>query len=272
MNRQYSALVDEVRRKRPLVHHITNYVTANDCANITLAIGASPIMADAVEEAADIARNASALVLNMGTLNTRTIPAMLAAGRAASEAGVPVILDPVGAGASAFRSSTAARLLDEVKISVLRGNLTEIRFLAGLRSQTRGVDASAADLRSGEDAADVAKALAARLGCVVAVTGAVDVVSDGAKVLRVENGHPMLSCLTGTGCMCSSLTGAFSGAAPTAPLVAAAAALLTMGIAGELAFERAGETGNGSFRAALHDAVSRLDAETLERRAKLHEA
>ncbi len=152
MKNKYAALVDQVREKKPLVHHITNYVTVNDCANVTLAIGASPIMADALQEAADIAAAASALVLNLGTLNERTIPSLFAAGRAANKAGVPVVLDPVGAGASKLRNETAARILEEVRIRVLRGNISEIRFLAGLKSATKGVDASEDDLQSSADA------------------------------------------------------------------------------------------------------------------------
>ena len=265
-------LFSEIRAKKPLVHHITNYVTVNDCANITLAIGASPVMADAPEEAADIARIASALVLNMGTLNARTVASMLAAGKAANEAGVPVVFDPVGAGASAFRNQTAARILNEVKISVLRGNISEIRFLAGLRAETKGVDAAESDMRGTASSVALAKELAARLGCVIAITGAVDVVSDGEKTVFIQNGHPKLSELTGTGCMCSSLIGSFCGTAPHIPLEATIAALLSMGIAGEIAYEAAGLRGNGSFRAALHDAMSLMNAEIITRRAQLYEA
>jgi hydroxyethylthiazole kinase len=272
MKEQYAVFVNRVRDKKPLVHHITNYVTVNDCANITLAIGGSPIMADAPEEAADIARISSALVLNMGTLNERTVRSMLAAGKAANESGVPVIFDPVGAGASTFRNETAARLLRDVRICVLRGNISEIRFLAGIQSETKGVDASESDLQNTADAAAVAKSLASRLDCTVAITGAVDAVSDGKRIVHIENGHPMLSNLTGTGCMCSSLIGAFCGATPDRPLEATVAALLAMGVAGEIAYENAGKQGNGRFRVALHDAVSRLDADTLAGRARLYEA
>lgn len=272
MKQRAAALIEKVRKEKPLVHHITNYVTVNDCANITLGIGASPIMADALEEAADIASIAKAVVLNMGTLNERTIPSMLAAGKAANASGVPVVFDPVGAGASALRNDTARRILDEVKIAVLRGNISEIRFIAGLSAATKGVDAADSDMEAGGDAMAVARAVAQKLGCVVAITGAVDVIAGGAQGWRIENGHPMLSNLTGTGCMCSSLIGSFCGAAPEDPLAACTAALLTMAIAGEIAWEKAGAAGNGSFRAALHDGVSSMDGETLAGRAKLHEA
>lgn len=272
MKKEYGTLIELVCEKKPLVHHITNYVTVNDCANITLAIGASPIMADALEEAADITRIASALVLNMGTLNERTIPSMIAAGKAANESGVPVIFDPVGAGASDFRNKTASRILEEVKISVLRGNISEVRFLCGLSSTTKGVDASEEDAKQSDDAIDIAKMLATRLNCVVAITGAVDVVSDGKAVTCIKNGHPMLSNLTGTGCMCSSLIGSFCGVAEGAFLEATITALLTMGIAGEIASEKAGQHGNGSFRVELHNSISKIDGQMIAERMKIDEA
>lgn len=264
-------MLGKVRAEKPLVHHITNYVTVNDCANITLGIGASPIMADSLREAAGIASVSRALVLNMGTLNERTVPSMLAAGKAANAAGIPVVFDPVGAGASGFRNETAAGILAAVKVSVLRGNISEIRYLAGLSAATKGVDAADSDTAQ-DDASSVAFSAAKKYGCVAAITGAVDVISDGERELSIANGHPMLSALTGTGCMCSSLIGSFCGIARQDPLMASAGALLTMGIAGELAYEKAGAVGNGSFRVALHDAVSRMDGKTLKERAKLYEA
>lgn len=272
MAKTFGTLLTQVRETRPLVHHITNYVTVNDCANITLGIGGSPVMADAIDEAADIAGIAGSVVLNMGTLNERTIPSMLAAGKAANAKGVPVVFDPVGAGASKLRNDTAASLISEVKLSVLRGNISEIRFVAGLSSQTKGVDASESDATDADNAGKIAKELAQKLGCVVVVSGAVDTVSDGNKIIYIENGHPMLGNLTGTGCMCSSLVGSFCGAAKDELFLAAAAAMLCMGIAGELAYERAGNLGSGSFHVALHDAISRMSAETLEKLAKYREA
>jgi len=267
----YAALLNKVRENKPLVHHITNYVTVNDCANITLAIGASPVMADDIGEAADIASIAQAVVLNMGTLNERTIPSMIAAGKAANTKGIPVVFDPVGAGASKLRNDTAASIISEVKLSVIRGNISEIKFIAGLSSQTKGVDASENDIARADNAGQTARALAQKLNCVVVISGAVDTVSNGKKIVFVENGHPMLGNLTGTGCMCSSLIGSFCGAAQNEPLASAVAAMMCMGIAGELAYENAGQRGNGSFRIALHDAISRMDAATLEKRAKYHE-
>ncbi|MDL2217114.1 hydroxyethylthiazole kinase [Christensenellaceae bacterium OttesenSCG-928-M15] len=265
-------LIEGVRIIKPLIHHITNYVTVNDCANITLAIGASPIMADAIEEAADIASISSAVVLNMGTLNARTIPSMIAAGKAANERGIPVVFDPVGAGASKYRNETVATIVKEVRFSVIRGNVSEIRYLAGLQADTKGVDAAQSDMISLREAKHIAQSLALQLKCIIAITGATDIVSDGDKVVCIENGHEMLSNLTGTGCMCSSLIGSYCGAAVKDAFCATVAALLSMGIAGEIAYEKAGACGNGSFRAALHDAVSRMDKETMEKRGHFYEA
>ncbi len=256
-----------VRNKTPLVHNITNYVTVNDCANAVLAIGASPIMADDILEAADIAAISSALVINIGTLNQRTIASMVAAGKRANELGIPVVLDPVGAGASALRNATVKTLLEQVRMNIIRGNISEVGFLAGLQVATKGVDAAESD--AGNDAAAVAKAVAARFHCVAAITGAVDVISDGTRVVKIHNGHPMLSKVTGTGCMATSLVGSFAGA--TDAFTAAVAGIASMGIAGELAYEKAGQLGTGSFHIAIIDALSMLNADLIEKRAKLYE-
>ncbi|WP_283608065.1 hydroxyethylthiazole kinase [Faecalispora anaeroviscerum] len=269
---QISGVLEQVRTKKPLVHHITNYVTVNDCANITLAIGASPIMADDLGEAADITAISSALVLNIGTLNERTIESMLAAGKQANKIGIPVVLDPVGAGASELRNRTTKRILEEVKISVLRGNCSEIRFVAGLSAQTKGVDASEEDSKGGPQAGgEIAQAISKRLGCVTAVTGAIDIVTDGTRTLYLKNGVPELSGVTGTGCMCTSLIGSFCGATDDF-LSAAAGGILAMSVAGEIAAEKAGNLGSGSFHVAMVDAISRMSTEVLGERAKLDEA
>ena len=262
----------KVRREKPLIHHITNYVTVNDCANIVLSIGASPIMADDIDEVEDIVAISSTLVLNIGTLNQRTVAAMLVAGKKANALGIPVILDPVGAGASTLRNQTTQKLLTNVKISVLRGNISEIRFVAGLQSSTKGVDASDADLQSNTDSGRAtAETVANKLGCVVAITGVTDIISDGKRTLYIENGTGLLANVTGTGCMCTSLVGAFCGAASDY-LLAAAGGVLAMGIAGELAAESVSDKGNGSFHLAIIDAVSKLNAATIAGRAKIHEA
>lgn len=254
-------LPERVRTLRPLVHHLTNYVTVNDCANVTLAIGASPIMATAIEEVGEIAAMSSAVVLNIGTLHSDVVVSMLAAGKAANAAGVPVVLDPVGAGASALRSATTERLLGEVKVTVIRGNISEIRAASGLPAHTKGVDADSGDQNA--DAGRIAADLAAKMDCTVVVTGAVDAVSDGRSTIFIGNGHPMLSSISGTGCMCTSLAGAFVGAAPKRPLAAAAAAILAMGIAGEIAYAKAGSLGLGSYRQAVMDAVSLMTGQTI---------
>lgn len=264
--REIGGILGAVRAKKPLVHQITNYVTVNDCANVTLAIGASPIMADDITEAADIASVASALVINIGTLNSRTVESMLAAGRAANAAGVPVVLDPVGAGASRLRNDTVWKLLEEVRFAVVRGNLSEIRFIAGLDANTKGVDAG--DVEADGDSVAMAKALAARLDTVVAITGKTDIVTDGGRVLQLDNGHPMLSSVTGTGCMTTALVGSLCGATDDY-MLAAAGGILCMGIAGERAYAAAGARGTGSFRVALIDALSQLDAPSLEKEARL---
>ena len=269
---QIGQTLEAVRRSKPLVHHITNYVTVNDCANIALAIGASPIMADAAEEVEDIVSISSALVLNIGTLNRRTVESMLAAGKKANALGIPVVLDPVGAGASGLRNQTIRRLMEEVKISVLRGNLSEIRFVAGLNAAAKGVDVSESDRAGGVEAEiSAAKSVSQKFGCVTAITGATDIITDGERTVLIENGTKLLADVTGTGCMCTTLVGAFCGATRDY-LTAAVGGILSMGIAGELASEQAGQSGTGSFHIAIIDAVSRLDAETLSGRAKLHEA
>lgn len=270
--KKIGAMLQAVREKKPLVHHITNYVTVNDCANITLAIGASPIMADDIGEVKEITSISSALVLNIGTLNGRTVESMLAAGKTANEKGIPVVFDPVGAGASRFRNNTVERILREVKISVLRGNMSEIRFAAGLQATTKGVDASEADLQSGTELGrSIAAEAAQKYNCVAAITGPTDIIADTRRTLLLGNGTKLLSGVTGTGCMCTSLVGSFCGAAEDF-LLAAAGGILCMSIAGELAAEAAEKTGSGSFHMALVDAVSQMNAEILMKRAKIREA
>ncbi|MGE4489402.1 MAG: hydroxyethylthiazole kinase [Kiritimatiellales bacterium] len=261
--------LERLRKSKPLIHHLTNYVTVNDCANCVLAIGGSPIMADAIEEMDDIVSIASALVLNIGTLNSRMLDSMDAAGHKARERGIPVVLDPVGAGASAYRTQAVERLIRGTAPSVLRGNMSEIRCIAGLSASTKGVDASESDLfQTLEKGIDTAAELARQLHCVVAITGATDIVSDGTRTVTINNGHIRMSDITGTGCMCTSLIGSFCGATDD-PFIAAAGGILSMGIAGELAAETAGG-GNGNFRTALINQISFLDGETLQKKAVLH--
>ena len=262
-------LLNGVRNKKPLVHNITNYVTVNDCANILLAIGASPIMADDIKEATDITKISSALVINIGTLNERTIESMIESGKKANELNIPVVFDPVGAGASDFRNATTKRIVEEVKISVLRGNMSEIKYISGLESATKGVDASESDIHIGnEKGINIAKNLAEKLKCTVAITGVTDIISDGKRVAVLENGTKMLANVTGTGCMTTALVGAFCGAGSDY-FIGAISGIISMGIAGEIAFEKAGQLGTGSFHIAIMDAISNLNSEIIENMAKI---
>jgi hydroxyethylthiazole kinase len=253
----------ELRERKPLVHQITNYVVMNETANATLALGALPVMAHAPEEVEEMVGLAGALVLNIGTLSSHWVDAMLRAGRAASGRGIPVVLDPVGAGATAFRTETARRILAEVHITVLRGNAAEVATLVGVEAEVRGVES----IGAAEGAAELARRAGETLGLVAAVTGPVDHVSDGERVLAVSNGDAMLGTVTGTGCMSSALTGCFLAAKPAAPLEAAVEALAAFGVAGEDAAREA--RGPGSFHVGLYDALAALDPDTLDERARI---
>ncbi|HEY3051368.1 MAG TPA: hydroxyethylthiazole kinase, partial [Gaiellaceae bacterium] len=251
------------RERKPLVHQITNYVVMNETANATLSLGALPVMAHAIEEVEEMASVAGALVLNIGTLSQDWIEAMLLAAKAANTAGVPVVLDPVGAGATRFRTDTARRILAQADIAVVRGNQAEVATLAGREAEIRGVESIAAS----ESGAELATAAAAALGCVAAVTGPVDHVSDGERTIAVSNGDAMLGTVSGTGCMSTAITGCFLAVAPDRPLEAAAEALVAFGVAGEDAARDA--KGPGSFHVALYDALYNLDPATLDSRAKV---
>lgn len=257
---------ERVRKNVPLVHCITNYVTVNDVANALLACGGSPIMADDVDEAAEITSISSALVLNIGTLNERTIASMIKAGKTANEKNIPVVLDPVGAGASTLRNDTTRKLLEEVRFAVVRGNLSEISFIAGLNASTRGVDTGEADRCN--NALEAAITAANMYGCVTAVTGAEDVVTDGIRAARIRNGVPQMSKITGTGCMLSGIIGAYAGANEDI-FCAVVNAVASMGIAGEISYEENGGAGTGSLHIGIIDALSRIDDELIEKRGKI---
>jgi hydroxyethylthiazole kinase len=251
-----------LRETKPLVHQITNYVVMNETANATLALGALPVMAHAREEVEEMAAIAGALVLNIGTLSPDWVEAMLLAGRAANEHGVPVVLDPVGAGATKYRTETAQRILTEVRVAVLRGNAGEVATLVGVAAEVRGVES----IGAGGDPADLALEAARRLGLVASVTGPVDHVSDGERLVRIENGDALMATITGTGCMSSALTGCFLAVNRERPLEAAAEALVAFGVAGEDAAR--GAAGPGSFHVALYDCLAALDPQTLDERAR----
>jgi hydroxyethylthiazole kinase len=254
-----------MRARKPLVHQITNYVVMNETANATLAIGALPVMAHAGEEVEEMARIASSLVINIGTLSEHWVESMLLAGGTATARGIPVVLDPVGAGATAYRTETSRRILDIVGVTVLRGNAGEIATLVGADAEVRGVES----ISAGVAAADLAREAARSLGVVASVTGPVDHVSDGERVLAVANGDALLGAVTGTGCMSSALTGCFLAAKPDEPLEAAAEALAAFGVAAERA--AGGAEGPGTFHARLYDALYALDPATLDASTRIEE-
>lgn len=269
---QYQS-IESLRKTGPLIHNITNYVTVTDCANLVLAIGASPIMSDDVEEVEDIISICDALVINLGTLNRCTIQSMLFAGRKANDLNKPVILDPVGNGASPLRTKITNKIIQEVKLAVIRGNISEIKMAALGMGQTRGVDANASDASDLESTLKIAKGLASSLGSVIAITGATDIISDGNQSCAIKNGHPLMSRITGTGCMCSALIGSFCGASSDY-FSASATAVGTMGLAGELAYAKLaalGPVGTGSLRNGIIDAISLMDDPTFERGIKIED-
>lgn len=269
MAEQAAMALEKVRTDNPLVHNITNYVTANDCANAILAVGGSPIMADDPGEAAQITAAAEALVLNMGTPDARKEKAMILAGKRANATGIPVIFDPVGAASSEMRGNMARRLMKEIKIDILRGNLSEISFMAGCQNaKEKGVDVS--EKEQGKSLTEVACAAAQKFACVAAVTGPVDVVSDGIRLLKIHNGTRMMSRVTGTGCMTSAVIGAFAGVGKD-PFCMAAAGIAVTGIAGEMAFSLAGHKGLGSFRVAFFDALGNVDENRIREMARFEE-
>lgn len=273
--KKISGLLYCLREKTPLVHHITNYVTVNDCANITLAIGASPVMADDISEVRDMVSLASSLVINIGTLNSRSVESMLAAGKKANELNVPVVFDPVGAGATPYRTEVARKIISEIKLAVIRGNLSEIKTLYGLNVQTKGVDSSEIVSLKREELSEekeMAKDFANKLNTVIAITGAVDIITDGKIIYSVENGHKIMSKVTGTGCMCTSLIGSFLGASKDY-LSAALAGVVSMGIAGETANELLDkkQEGTGSLKVKIIDAIYKLSDEVILKRGKVYE-
>ena len=261
-------MLNNVREKSPLVHNITNYVTVNDCANILLACGGSPIMSDDIGETEEITSICGGLNINIGTLNSRTIASMLAAGKKANACGHPVVLDPVGAGASRLRTETAYKLLDEVNFAAIRGNISEIKTLALGAGTTKGVDADVADTVTEEtldNAIAFAKKFSEKTGAVIVMTGAIDIVADGQKAYVIRNGHPMMSRVSGTGCMLSAITAAYLVANPEHPLAAAAAAVCAMGLIGQRAYERLAERdGNVTYRNYIIDEMFNLSGDELE--------
>lgn len=254
--------VERIRADAPLIHNITNFVVMNNTANALLALGASPVMAHAVEEVADMAAAAAALVVNIGTLSQAWVESMLLGMRSAARWRRPIVFDPVGAGATAYRTESCLRLIDETPPSVVRGNASEIRALAGPWFATKGVDSS----DTAETALESARTLAARYHCVVVVSGAVDLVVSGGRVTRLANGHSMMPRITGLGCTATALIGAFAAVNPSLP-DAAAHAMAVMGIAGELA--AAESPGPGTFQVKFLDALYGLTEGDIRARLKM---
>ena len=264
--------LESVKEKTPLIHNITNYVTVNDVANALLASGASPIMSDEPDDVLDITSICGGLNINIGTLNQRSIEAMLISGKKSKEMGHIVLLDPVGAGASKLRTETAFKIMQEIKPDVIRGNISEIKTLAVGSGTTKGVDADAADIVTENNLdlmVEFAKAFSQKAGAVIAITGAIDLVSDSKKCYVIRNGNSLMSRITGTGCMLSGLSTAYAVANHDNITEAVAASVCLMGLAGEIGVSnmKDGE-GNSTLRNHIIDAIYNIDAETLNKGAK----
>lgn len=254
----------KVKEQNPLIHQITNYVSVNDCANVTLAIGASPVMAQDIEEVAEMVGHAKALVVNIGTLQSQNREAMFVAGRRAKELSIPVIFDPVGVGATRYRTSMAKQFIREIKPDIIRCNMSELKVLCEIETAVKGVDSAAAS-EGGEQAA---RQLAGQIGGTVAVTGAVDIITCGSRCVKIANGHLLLTRVTGTGCMTTALVASY--AAIGNAFDGAVAGTLSMGIAGELAAAQLKENeGIGTFRVRLLDTIFNLNDGIIKRYAKI---
>lgn len=259
------SFLEQVRASQPLVHHLTNWVTIYDCAQVVKSFGASPVMAHAVEESADMASLASSLVLNIGTLTPEFVESMKSAVLAANRKGIPVVLDVCGAGATRLRDEMCFDILDNTSINIIKGNASEVARIAGRDVQTKGVDSGSVD----GSMVELASGLASVRGCAVVVTGKDDVVSDGRRCLVVSNGHEMMSRVVGTGCMAASVIGTFAGAVRGNLVEAAAAGLCCFEVAAEIAVQKAG--GPGTFTGCLFDAIYSLDRDDIERLMKVSE-
>jgi hydroxyethylthiazole kinase len=251
------SILEKVRVNKPLVHHLTNWVTIYDCANIVKVFGASPVMAHSIEEVADMSRLASSLVLNIGTLTSEFVESMKLASRTANEKGIPVILDVCGAGATTLRDDKCFELLEETKINIIKGNASEVARIAGEDIRTKGVDSTEVE----KDLIHLSQTLAGTKDCTVVITGREDIISNGNSVYLVNNGHEIMGHVVGTGCMATSVTGTFA-AVEKDLAKAAAAGLCCYEIAAELAAKECG--GPGSFKEILYDKVYNLDKETIE--------
>ena len=268
----FGTQLENVRKTIPLVHNITNYVTVNDCANILIACGASPIMSDEIEDVKEITAICTALNINIGTLNQRTIPAMFEAGKISNHYGHPIVLDPVGAGAPSYRTHITKKLIEEINFSVIRGNISEIKAIAVGSDTTKGVDADKGDTVTSDNMDSVvafAKEFSQKVGAVIAITGAIDIVADSQKAYIIMNGHPMMSKISGTGCMLSAITAAYIGANQDNIIEACAAAVCAMGLCGERAFAKLKkDEGNLTYKNRIFDEIFHLTPDILEAGAR----
>lgn len=263
MNKKILAeILTETRNKVPLVHCITNYVTINDCANILLSYGASPAMCEAWDEVYDFAKISSAVYLNLGTLTKEQEQSIIAAAISAKQHNIPVVLDPVGCGAIPKKTAVIQKIFEAGKVDVIKGNIGEIKFLAGFESKTRGVDST----DSGEDAMEACRLAAEKFGCVIAATGSTDYISDGRKGAMIKNGTSMFTKVTGAGCMAGALCAAAAGVCAD-KFNAVISALLAMSIAGEEAAMRFQTP--GSFKTGLIDSIYTLTEEKLLKEGKV---
>lgn len=270
----FKSLFEKLELNPPLVHNITNYVTVNDCANVILAAGGSPLMADDIEEVEDIVTISNALYINIGTLNQRTVESMVLAGKKANELGLPIVLDPVGMGASKLRNKTVNALIDSIKFSVIKGNMSEIKGMYTNCHNTGGVDVQKDDLIDSNNidkSVDLAKRVSNKFNCIIAITGAIDIVTDGTRTVLIKNGHPMMSKITGTGCMTGSLIGTYCAVNPESIFDASVMAISVMGLSGEKANDKVMKKGEGtsSFKGYLIDAISLMENEILKEGIKI---
>lgn len=270
----FEKVLEEIKLRNPIVHCITNYVTVNDCANAILAINGSPIMADDINEVAEITTLCNSLVINIGTLNERTVASMIKAGKMANHLGHPVILDPVGAGASNFRTSTAKQLINEINFSVIRGNISEIKALAMNLTSTKGVDANINDIVTNDNLEQVisfAQKFSHETGAVIAITGAIDIVANSDKAYVITNGCATMARITGTGCMLSAILGATVAAGQNDIIDTTAYTIAMMGYCGEMADQtvRNNNSGTSSFKMHLIDNLSTITYHQLKAGVKI---
>ncbi len=258
-----SKLINKIRGNKPLIHNITNIVVANFTANGLLALGAKPVMASAPEEVAEMTKAADALVLNMGTLNREHLKAMFISGKTANENGIPVVLDPVGVGATQFRTESTQQLLREVNVNFIRGNAAEIANLIGQQWEIKGVEAG----KTGGNIIELANKAAKKIQATMIITGKEDTITDGASTFKVCNGHPLLTKVTGAGCLLSTVIGAFAAVEGNS-LHAAVAALTTYGIAAELAASKAAELGPGSFQIEFINQLALINSTQIEQHSQ----